>query len=154
MKDVKFVVIAEDVGDLHFSEIESDMVFDRLRLKYSYGANFENAIVIFPAVVAKFMQTEERIISKLTYTVTHELIHVLLRDINFNNEERAHGLTMELNDDMESNKSGDGYDFYRLIHGRREIVVNEEPQNVTEKTNAARNLSRMRLAQHHELTGL
>jgi hypothetical protein len=164
MKDIKFVVKLEDIDDSNFSKDERDMILERLRLKYSYGSNFDTAIVIYPLVIAESMKTEERIIHKLNYTVTHELIHVLLRDVDFNDEETAHGLTMIINDDVDSNHSGQGKMFYNRFKGHIEIVANEETKievqipkilkNVTEKTNAARNLSRMRLAQRHELTGL
>lgn len=156
---MEFVLTLKDVENLGFSELTIQKIKQRLSDKYSFGTNLpENYVVIYPHIVAFEMQNEDRIVRKFNYTVLHELIHGLLEEYSINTEEMCHALSMIITDDCESNVSGQGQHYYKLLKGQIEAVVNDtedkEPQNVTEKTNAARNLSRMRLAQHHELTGL
>jgi len=158
MKDVEFVVTLEDIDDLNFTSEERREINERIKYCLSFGTNFSDVVLVYPTVIAQELKKENAIIAKFTYTVVHELIHALLHDVNFNNEDNAHGLTMMITDDIVSNKSNNGGIFYRQFNEKCEIVVNdtedEEPQFEAEKLNAARNLSRIRLAKHHELTGL
>jgi hypothetical protein len=168
IKPVKFIISLDDINDLNIGEEEISAIKDRLKYRYTFGTNFNDVVTIFPFTIAQNMRTEERIVRKLNYTVTHELIHGLLEDVELNTEEICHGLTMILNDDVESNRSGSGYGFLRRYSGRLEIVANdteeeEEPQfeaqipkailTEAEITNANRNLSRERLAKFHVTIG-
>lgn len=163
------VMYLSDVENLGFSEDTIRYIKDRLSGRFSFGTNLpENYVVVYPHIVAFEMKTEDKIIHKFNYTVVHELTHGLLQDTELNTEPLCHALSMILTDDIESNVSGLGHADYRTMKGRIEIVANdtedeepqteaqtpEPPQNMAERTNAARNLSIMRLAQHHELTGL
>lgn len=166
MKPLKFVVTLEDIDDLNMTKEERIAVNDRLKGRHTFGTNFKTAVLIFPIVVAREMENEECIINKFNYTVTHELIHVLLEDISheINIEETAHGLSMILNDDIVSNRTFSGYGFYKRFNKHIEIVIedteDEEPQieaqipkailTEAETVNANRNLSRERLRKFHE----
>ena len=170
MQPIRFVVALEDINDLNMTESERYGVEYRLRCCHMFGTAYHTAIIIFPVVVFNSMKTEERIVRKFNYTVTHEIIHVLLDDISCElgtDEEYAHAFSMLLNDDIESNRSGMGHKLYKRLKGTIEIVVSdtedeetEEPQieaqtrkavlTEAEIVNANRNLSRERLAKFHE----
>jgi hypothetical protein len=155
IKTVEFVLYLSDVVNLGFSELTIQKIKQRLIDHFSFGTNLpENYVVIYPHIVAFEMHNEDKIVRKFNYTVLHELIHGLLEESELNTEEMCHAWSMILTDDRESNVSGQGHHYYQMLKGRTEIVVNEEPKFEAEKLNAARNLSRMRLVKHHELTGL
>lgn len=152
---------------------EQEGIRERLNHKYTFGTNFDSAITIFPYVIARDMKTEEAIIRKLNYTVPHELIHVMLREVELNCEDNAHGLTMILTENISSNLSGLGHEFYddaktsntvvlenaddveeeETEQARTEAQVAEEAYKVPITTNEARESSRKRLAIKHELIG-
>jgi hypothetical protein len=159
----------DDIEDLNLTPFERQAVEERLRIHYTFGTHMPSVIVIFPKYIAEDFPEESDFIRKINYTVTHEIIHSLLADVNdekFNNEEIAHGCSMILNQDIESNHSHSGMDFYNDHIGKIEIVVNnsEEPeseavqietqipeatQTVTEKMNIARKMSIERLEKFH-----
>lgn len=170
-KEIRFVLYLSDVDDLNFTKDDRDTLDRRLTQKFSYGTNFPEAICVYPHIIAETHKTEEAIITKLNYTVAHEIIHCLIGEVGFShNEEVAHGLTMILNEDQKNNLSGQGFNFYDLFNAKIEVNVKDEEETekegkimteqpkqtcfVAQTTEEARSASIRRLANKRERTGL
>jgi hypothetical protein len=124
IKPIRFVCSEEDITDLKGTS-DYEAIIRRLKEKFSCGTHLDDVIVIYPHIIAETLKEEDKIIKKLTYTAVHELIHNLLCSVSLNSENNAHGLSMLILNDTDSNLCGIGFETLEKFQRRHIEIIQE-----------------------------